>query len=91
MKFFFFLIKILVVYLFLISSGLSKESSYLSKGIELFQKEKFDTGERTGFPERLADYIKNNSITAELLHKIYNKADIAESIINICNLSLLVQ
>ena len=37
------------------------------------QKKKFDTGERTGFPERLADYVKNNSITAELLHKIYNK------------------
>jgi len=38
-----------------------------------FQKEKFDIGERTGIPERLADYIKNNSITAELLHRLYNK------------------
>ncbi len=34
---------------------------------------KFDTGQRTGFAERLADYFKNNSITYELVLKIYNK------------------
>ena len=32
----------LLVYLFLISNGISKESNYLKKGIELFQKKEFD-------------------------------------------------
>ena len=42
MKKVFFLAKILVLYLFLISNGLTKQSNYLSKGIELFEKKKFD-------------------------------------------------
>ena len=36
-------------------------------------KSKFDTGERTGYPEKISDYIKNNSITYELLLKTYNR------------------
>ncbi len=32
----------LLVYLFLISNGIAKESNYLKKGIELFQKKEFD-------------------------------------------------
>ena len=42
MKKFFIIINILFVYLFLISSGTAKESSYFKKGIELFQKKEFD-------------------------------------------------
>ena len=42
MKKFFIIIKIFFVYLFLISSGAAKESDYLKKGIELFQKKEFD-------------------------------------------------
>ena len=42
MKKFFIIIKILFVYLFLISSGTAKESSYFKKGIELFQNKEFD-------------------------------------------------
>ena len=42
MKRFFIIIKILFVYLFLISSGVAKESNYFKKGIELFQKKEFD-------------------------------------------------
>tara|TARA_B100000315_G_C14110878_1_gene378100 strand:- start:21 stop:470 length:450 start_codon:yes stop_codon:yes gene_type:complete len=42
MKKFFTIIKIFFVYLFLISGGLTKESNYLKKGIELFQKKEFD-------------------------------------------------
>ena len=38
----FFLLKIFFVYLFLISGGTAKESDYLKKGIELFQKKEFD-------------------------------------------------
>ena len=42
MKKIFIIIKIFFVYLFLISGGLTKESNYLKKGIELFQKKEFD-------------------------------------------------
>ena len=42
MKKFIIIIKIFFIYLFLISGGLSKESNYLKKGIELFQKKEFD-------------------------------------------------
>ena len=42
MKKFFIIINILFVYLFLISSGTAKESSYFKKGIELFQNKEFD-------------------------------------------------
>ena len=42
MKKFFIIIKILFVYLFLISGVTAKESNYFKKGIELFQKKEFD-------------------------------------------------
>jgi len=42
MRKFFIIINILFVYLFLISSGTAKESSYFKKGIELFQKKEFE-------------------------------------------------
>ena len=42
MKKIFFFKKILIIYLLLISDGLSIESNYLHKGIELFQKKEFD-------------------------------------------------
>ena len=42
MKKFFIIIKIFFVYLFLISGGTAKESDYLKKGIELFQKKEFE-------------------------------------------------
>ena len=41
-KKFIIIIKIFLVYLFLISAGLAKESNYLKKGIEHFQKKEFD-------------------------------------------------
>ena len=42
MKKFFLLIKILIIYLFLISNVIAKQQNYLNKGIELFQKKEFD-------------------------------------------------
>ena len=36
-----FLIKIIVVYFFIISDGISKESNYYMEGIKLFQKKEF--------------------------------------------------
>lgn len=41
MKKFFFLTKILIIYLFIISHATAKQSNYLNKGIELFQKKEF--------------------------------------------------
>ena len=38
----FFLIKILVVYLFLNSAGIGKESVYFTEGMKYFEKEEFD-------------------------------------------------
>ena len=37
-----FLIKILIIYLFLSSGGVTKESNYLDKGIEYFENKEFD-------------------------------------------------
>ena len=38
----FLLIKILIIYLLLISNVIAKQQNYLNKGIELFQKKEFD-------------------------------------------------
>jgi len=38
----FFLLKIFVVFLFLISSAMSKQSNFFDKGLALFQKKEFD-------------------------------------------------
>ena len=42
MKNFFLSVKIIVIYLFLFSGGLTKESKYFNEGVELFQNKKFD-------------------------------------------------
>ena len=42
MKKLFLLIKILIIYLFLISNVIAKQQNYLNEGIELFQKKEFD-------------------------------------------------
>jgi len=42
MKKIFFLVKIFFIYCFLISNGISKESGYLKRGKELFNKKEFD-------------------------------------------------
>tara|TARA_B100000315_G_C14537429_1_gene569162 strand:+ start:991 stop:1476 length:486 start_codon:yes stop_codon:yes gene_type:complete len=41
MKKSFFLIKVFLIYLFLISNGITKQPDYLNKGIELFNKKEF--------------------------------------------------
>ena len=38
----FFLIKIIIAYLFIISNGISKESNHYIEGINLFQKKEYD-------------------------------------------------
>ena len=42
MKFFFLLLKIITIYLFLFSGGLTKESNYFDEGVKLFKNKKFD-------------------------------------------------
>ena len=42
MKKIYLLIKILIIYSFLISNVIAKQQNYLNKGIELFQKKEFD-------------------------------------------------
>ena len=42
MKNFSLSVKIIVIYLFLFSDGLTKESKYFNEGVELFQNKKFD-------------------------------------------------
>ena len=42
MKKIFFLTKIFVIYLFLISNGITKQQNYFDKGVELFQKKEFN-------------------------------------------------
>ena len=42
MKNFFFLIKIVIVYIFLISNVTAKQSDYFNKGMKLFQNNEFD-------------------------------------------------
>ena len=42
MKNFSLSVKIIVIYLFLFSGGLTKESKYFYEGVELFQNKKFD-------------------------------------------------
>ena len=42
MKNFFLLLKIITIYLFLFSGGLTKESNYFDEGVELFKNKKFD-------------------------------------------------
>ena len=42
MKKFFFLLRIICIYLFLTSNGITKNPEYIEKGIKLFNQKKFD-------------------------------------------------
>jgi len=73
MKNFFLLIKVIVVYLFLISNGISKESIYYSKGIKFFQKEEFDKSKILF--ERDIVFNPKSEKSYLFLAKIFNKKD----------------
>ena len=61
MKNFFLLIKIIVVYLFLISNGISKETIYYSEGIKYHDKYLFATGAMaSGHIEQIVKYFVIN-------------------------------
>ena len=84
----FFLIKIFVVYLFLISNGITKQTNYLDKGIELFQKKEFDKSKILF--ERDIVFNPKSEKSYLYLAKIFNKnKNDKEEEINLNNVLLL--
>ena len=73
MKNFFIIIKIFLVYLFLITSGTAKESNYLKKGIEFFQKKEFEKSKI--FFEKDIVFDPKSEKSYLYLAKIFNKND----------------
>tara|TARA_Y100000590_G_scaffold470138_1_gene662250 strand:+ start:807 stop:1292 length:486 start_codon:yes stop_codon:yes gene_type:complete len=67
----FFLIKIIVIYFLVISSVVSKESSYLTEGIKLFKKKEFEKSKI--FFERDIVFNPKSEKSYLYLAKIFNK------------------
>ena len=88
MKKFFFLIKIFVIYLFIISNGVSKQQSYFEEGIKLFQKKEFNKSKILF--ERDIVFNPKNETSYLYLAKIFNKnKKDKEEEINLNNVLLL--
>ena len=84
----FFLIKIFVIYLFLISNGITKQTNYFDKGIELFQNKEFDKSKILF--ERDIVFNPKNEKSYLYLAKIFNKnKNDKEEEINLNNVLLL--
>ena len=84
----FFLIKIFVVYLFLISNGITKQTNYFDRGIELFQKKEFDKSKILF--ERDIVFNPKSEKSYLYLAKIFNKnKNDKEEEINLNNVLLL--
>ena len=67
----FSLIRIFVIYLFLISNGITKQTNYFDRGIELFQKKEFDKSKILF--ERDIVFNPKNEKSYLYLAKIFNK------------------
>ena len=88
MKKFFITIQILFIYLFLIISGIAKESNYFKKGIELFQKKEFDKSKILFEKDLVFDPKSEESYL--YLAKIFNENnDEEQQEINLNNVLLL--
>ena len=84
----FFLTKIFVIYLFLISNGITKQTNYLDKGIELFEKKEFDKSKILF--ERDIVFNPKSEKSYLYLAKIFNKnKNDKEEEINLNNVLLL--
>ena len=84
----FFLTKIFVIYLFLISNGITKQTNYFDRGIELFQKKEFDKSKILF--ERDIVFNPKNEKSYLYLAKIFNKnKNDKEEEINLNNVLLL--
>ena len=73
MKNFSLSVKIIVIYLFLFSGGLTKESKYFYEGVELFQNKKFDKSKI--FFEKDIVFDPKSEKSYLYLAKIFNKND----------------
>ena len=84
----YFLIKITFIYLFLISSGLTKQVNYFNKGMELFKKKEFEKSKILFERDIVFNPKKERSYL--YLAKIFNKDenDLEEEI-NLNNVLLL--
>ena len=84
----FLFIKILTVYLFLISNGISKQANYFNEGIEFFNKKEFDKSKILF--ERDIVFNPKNEKSYLYLAKIFNEIDNdEEQEINLTNVLLL--
>ena len=84
----FFLIKIFIIYLFLISDGIGKPSNYLNEGILLFEKKEFNKSKI--FFERDIVFNPKSEKSYLYLAKIFNKNDNdEEQEINLNNVLLI--
>jgi len=84
----FFFIKILIIWLFLISNAIPAQSKYFEEGIKLYQDKKFN--ESKILFERDIVFNPKNERSYLYLAKIFNKEeDEAEQEINLNNVLLL--
>ena len=84
----FFLIKIFVVFLFLVPHGITKQTNYFDRGIELFQKKEFDKSKILF--ERDIVFNPKSEKSYLYLAKIFNKnKNDKEEEINLNNVLLL--
>ena len=88
MKNFFLPVKIIVIYLFLFSGGLTKESKYFNEGVELFQNKKFDKS-KILFEKDIVFYPKSEKSYLYLAKIFYNKGNDDEQEINLNTVLLL--
>ena len=84
----YFLVKVLIIYLFIISTGFSAQSNHFDKGRLLFDKKEFDKSKI--FFERDIVFNPKNERSYLYLAKIFNKNDNdLEEEINLNNVLLL--
>jgi len=88
MKNFFLPVKIIVIYLFLFSGGLTKESKYFNEGVELFQNKKFDKS-KIFFEKDIVFYPKSEKSYLYLAKIFYQNNNDEEEEINLNTVLLL--
>ena len=84
----FLLIKILTVYLFLISNGISKQVNYLNEGIEFFNNKEFDKS-KILFEKNIVFDPKNEKSYLYLAKIFNNFENDVEEEVNLKNVLLL--
>ena len=88
MKNFFLPLKIIVIYLFLFSGGLTKESKYFYEGVELFQNKKFNKS-KIFFEKDIVFYPKSEKSYLYLAKIFYQNNNDEEEEINLNTVLLL--